>query len=447
MNSNFNFWQAFFRLLHMYAGVFIAPFIFIAALSGLFYAATPQIEQFIYKDVLYIEQSHLKIHPLSQQIEKAKQLLSPTAQITEVRPSPAVNQTTRIIFSDSELELNNEAIFIDPYTLEVKGQLAVYGTSGLLPFRTRLDHLHRDLLLGSWGRFYSELAASWLAILIFTGFFQWYKRHNTVGKNKTNQNNYIKKHSTIGLVLFPLLLFVAVTGLTWSEYAGENIRIFRQTLSWQTPVLATSIKAESTSRMIMHHEDHSMVHNDAPVQVTSSDFDIALDLARKYGIDAAQIQIKPPLDKDQAWSISEIQLHWPTQADRIAIDISNHRVIDKLYFDDYPLIAKLTRWGVDAHIGILFGWINQLILIIYSLALCVMILYAYLAWYKKTNFKQTVIQFSNLFLSVWTNSNMLQRVTLGTILIIFGVLLPLFGFSLIVGLVAIFIGSINERKA
>ena len=172
MNSNFNFWQVFFRLLHMYAGVFIAPFIFIAALSGLFYAATPQIEQFIYKDVLYIEQSHLKINPLSQQIEKARQLLSPTAQITEVRPSPAVNQTTRIIFSDSELKLNNEAIFIDPYTLEVKGQLAVYGTSGLLPFRTRLDHLHRDLLLGSWGRFYSELAASWLAILIFTGFFQ-----------------------------------------------------------------------------------------------------------------------------------------------------------------------------------------------------------------------------------------------------------------------------------
>ena len=446
MILNFNFWQSLFRLLHVYAGIFIAPFILIAALTGFFYAATPQIEQFLYKDVLYIEQTSSKTQPLSLQIEKAKQILSPTSQITEVRPSPAVNQTTRIIFSDPELELQNEAIFIDPYTLEVKGQLAVYGTSGLLPFRTRLDHLHRDLLLGSWGRFYSELAASWLAILIFTGFFQWYKRHNTVGKNKNNQNNYIKKHSTIGLVLFPLLLFVTVTGLTWSEYAGENIRIFRQALSWQTPVLSTSIKAEPTSKRVMHHKDHSMVHNHASVQITSGDFDIALDLARKHGIDASQVQIKPPLEKDQVWSISEIQRSWPTQADSIAIDVSNHSVIDQLYFDDYPLIAKLTRWGVDAHIGILFGWINQFILIIYSLALCIMILYAYLAWYKKTNFKQTVIQFSNLFLSVWTNSNMLQRVTLGTILIIFGVLLPLFGFSLIVGLVAIFIGSINERK-
>ena len=172
----------------------------------------------------------------------------------------------------------------------------------------------------------------------------------------------IQKHSTIGLVFFPLLLFVAVIGLTWSEYAGENIRIFRQALSWQTPVLSTSIKAEPTSKMVMHHEDHSMVHNQASVQVTSGDFDIALDLARKHGIDASQVQIKPPLEKDQVWSISEIQRSWPTQADSIAIDVSNHNVIDQLYFDDYPLIAKLTRWSVDAHIGILFGWINQLIL-------------------------------------------------------------------------------------
>ena len=107
----------------------------------------------------------------------------------------------------------------------------------------------------------------------------------------------------------------------------------------------------------------------------------------------------------------------------------------------------MTRWGVDAHIGILFGWINQLILIIYSLALCVMILYAYLAWYKRISLKQTTIQFSNLFLSTWKSAKTLQRLTLGTILIILGLLLPLFGLSLVVALVAIFISGVKEKKA
>ena len=204
MNLNFNLWQAFFRLVHVYAGIFIAPFIFIAALTGLFYAATPQIEQLIYSEVLYVDhQNHSKIQPLSQQIETAKQSLSSTAQITEVRPSAAPNQTTRVIFSDPKLKQDNEAVFVDPYTLEIKGQLAVYGTSGLLPFRTTLDHLHRDLLLGNWGRFYSELAASWLAILILTGLYQWIKRRKILENKKTIHNKLIQKHSMIGLFLFP----------------------------------------------------------------------------------------------------------------------------------------------------------------------------------------------------------------------------------------------------
>lgn len=443
---NLNFWQTLFRLLHVYAGIFIAPFIFIAALTGFFYAATPQIEKIIYKDILYIEHNDSKTQSLSKQIEKARQFLSPTAQITEVRPAPTENQTTRIIFSDSKFGLQNEALFIDPYTLEVKGQLAVYGTSGLLPFRTKLDHLHRDLLLGSWGRFYSELAASWLAVLIFTGFYQWYNRRKASKKNQNIHIRYIQKHSKIGLALFPLLLFVAVTGLTWSEYAGENIRVFRQALSWQTPVLATSLQTRPESDMIMHHDDHSMIHMQHSPQITPRDFDIALDLARKHGIDASQIQIKPPLDKSQAWSISEIQRNWPTQADSIAIDVSNHKVIDQLYFQDYPLIAKLTRWGVDAHIGILFGWINQLILIIYSFALCAMIFYAYLAWYKKTDFKQSIQQFSVLFINTWRHGNSLQRTTLVTLLTTLGIVLPLLGFSLIMALVAIFIGSIKQKE-
>ena len=76
------------------------------------------------------------------------------------------------------------------------------------------------------------------------------------------------------------------------------------------------------------------------------------------GLDADQIQIKPPLNKDQAWSISEIQRHSLTQADSISIDVP-----------------------------------NQLVLIISSLVLCVMILYASFAWYKRTDFKQTSKQF------------------------------------------------------
>lgn len=75
-----------------------------------------------------------------------------------------------------------------------------------------------------------------------------------------------------------------------------------------------------------------------------------------------------------AWAVSEIRRRWPTEADSIAIDLRNNKVIDHLHFKDFPIAAKLTRWGVDAHIGVLFGWVNQVILMIYALALCFLIL-------------------------------------------------------------------------
>lgn len=111
MSPTSSFWRSLFRLIHIYAGIFIAPFIFVAAFTGLLYAITPQLEQFIYKDVLNVQPLN-QIYPLSQQIESARKVMPATAKITEVRPSPSPVQTTRVIFSDHTHHLNNEAILL-----------------------------------------------------------------------------------------------------------------------------------------------------------------------------------------------------------------------------------------------------------------------------------------------------------------------------------------------
>lgn len=80
-----------------------------------------------------------------------------------------------MMFSDPQLGASKtRAIFIDPVTLAAKGDMTVYGTSGILPFRTWLDDLHRGLLLGDAGRVYSELAASWLWVAALGGVVLWF---------------------------------------------------------------------------------------------------------------------------------------------------------------------------------------------------------------------------------------------------------------------------------
>lgn len=79
--------------------------------------------------------------------------------------------------------------------------------------------------------------------------------------------------------------------------------------------------------------------------------------------------------------MNEIDRRWPTQVDAVAIDGATMQVVDRTRFADFPLMAKLTRWGVDFHMGILFGLANQLLLVGFGCALCVTIGVGYRLWW------------------------------------------------------------------
>lgn len=445
MPQSANFWRDLFRLIHIYAGILIAPFIFIAAFTGFLYVSSPQIEQYIYKEQLFVQSENIPAQQLSLQIKAAQALIPESAKITEVRPAPTSNQTTRVIYSDPVENISNQAIFVNPYTLELKGQLPVYGTSGVLPFRTLIDQFHSNLLLGDYGRLYSELAASWLAILSLSGLYHWYKRRKHLKQIATPRNTLLKWHSSLGIILFPLLLIVAITGLTWSKWTGENIRILRQALSWQTPVLITSISNNKKSVDIhAHHHTDMQQMNHQPL-IKAEDFDQALQIARQHGIHSSQLQIKPPTTIDTAWTVSEIRRRWPTEADSISIDLQSNKVVDHLKFDDFPVAAKLTRWGVDAHIGVLFGWVNQLLLMIYAIALCTLIVIAFWLWSRTFNLKQTTINLVKQSLQLWKNGNLKQKISLVISLFILLICLPTLAISLIVAIAFIMIQQHKSR--
>jgi hypothetical protein len=84
------------------------------------------------------------------------------------------------------------------------------------------------------------------------------------------------------------------------------------------------------------------------------------------------VEIRPASRVDQAWTVTEIDRRWPTQVDAVAVDPHSLKVLDSTLFGDFPLMAKLTRWGVDFHMGILFGLANHLLLIrVWRCAVCV----------------------------------------------------------------------------
>ncbi|MGO2536266.1 MAG: PepSY domain-containing protein, partial [Brachybacterium tyrofermentans] len=95
------------------------------------------------------------------------------------------------------------------------------------------------------------------------------------------------------------------------------------------------------------------------------------------------VEIRPPADAGSAWVVEEIQRSYPTKVDAIAIDGSTLEVVDRTDFAEADLAAKLTRWGIDLHMGSMFGLVNQIVLFVIASAVVAMIIWGYLMWWQR----------------------------------------------------------------
>lgn len=424
--------------LHFYIGLFVGPFILIAALTGTLYVLTPQLENAYYHETLTTS-SQGPTQPLAAQIKAAQASLPQNLTLFAVRPAPQPGTTTRVMFLDPAAKLSGaSAVFVDPVTLRITGHLPVYGTSGILPLRMNLDFLHRQLLQGEWGRYYSELAASWLWISALGGLYLWWhggKKNQAEFAARTPHLRQRRRHTQIGLVIILGLIFFSATGLTWSKWAGGNIAQLRAQIGWVTPSVSLNLTPAHTQAMAQ--DPHAAHHGTGAMQAnterqalwTPQQFDQVLATARAAGIEAGKLEIKPPKSSHQAWFVREIDRSWPTQVDSVAVDPHQMKVISQARFADFPLIAKLIRWGIDAHMGVLFGWPNQLLLAAFGIALCVMIILGYRMWWLR---RPAAGPTAKPLLQAWAKLSNTQKSISAILALVLGWSLPVLGVSLII---------------
>jgi uncharacterized iron-regulated membrane protein len=189
----------------------------------------------------------------------------------------------------------------------------------------------------------------------------------------TGRSRTLSRHGALGAWLLLGSLFLSATGLTWSTYAGENVSALRAALGWSTPSLQTAVGGEHAG-----HAPAGIVALVDPALVDS-----VLATSRAAGIDAGRIEIAFPAEPGAAWTVSEIKRSWPTEVDAVSVDPTTGAVVDEVRFAEYPLMAKLTRWGIDAHVGVLFGWVNQLVLVAFGLGLITLIVLGYRMWWSR----------------------------------------------------------------
>lgn len=378
--------------LHFYAGLLVGPFILVAAVTGGLYVFTPQLERVVHRSVVTVPATEHQV-PLSAQMQAAVAAHRQNPHVAAVRPATRPGDTTRVLFDDPGLgESERTAVFVNPGSGAVTGELTVYGSSGSLPVRAWLDSLHRDLHLGTAGRWYSELAASWLWVVAAGGLVLWWSRvrrrhaswsamRQIVGTPQRTpaRGSLVARHAALGTWLLPCLLFLSATGLTWSQYAGENVTSLRERLGWQTPAVSTSASPASAAHAEhMGHAAHGMSSGAALGQM-----DDVVAAARRAGIDSQMIEVSIPSKPGGAWKVAEYDRRWPTQVDAVALDPHTLAVSDRADFATFPLAAKLAQWGIAAHMGVLFGLANQVLLAAVAACLVLTVIRGYRMWWRR----------------------------------------------------------------
>ena len=422
--------------LHFYAGVLVAPFLLVAAASGFLYAASFQAEKIIYSHEMTVPVGDDKL-PISEQVAAARKA-HPEGTISAVRPSPEDNATTRVMIAGAPGIAPDDtlAVFVDPYTAKVRGALEQYGSTGALPLRTWIDEFHRNLHLGENGRLYSELAASWLWVIAGGGLVLWFARRRSQRKVRgtSGRRRTLGLHGTVGVWAAAGFIFLSATGLTWSTYAGANVDVLRTSLGQTTPSVSSAASGE--------HAEHGAGAAAGDID-SGAGLDEILAAARAKGL-GDPVEIVPPADASSTYVVKQVQRSWPEKQDAVAVDPTTAKVTDELRFADYPVLAKLTRWGIDAHTGVLFGLANQIALMALAASLILLIVLGYRMWWlrgRTSGFGRPIPR------GAWQQVPPQILVPAMAVVAVLGYYVPLLGIPLAVFIgVDVLLGEIAHRK-
>ncbi|MEV0453892.1 PepSY-associated TM helix domain-containing protein [Catellatospora methionotrophica] len=368
------------RRLHFYAGILVAPFLLVVALTGLAYAFTPQFDQIAYHDQLHVDTVGATRLPLSQQVNAAQQVV-PGGTLVAVHPAAEPDATTKVEFALPELGENQRTVYIDPYTAQVRGMLTTW--FGATPVTTWLDQMHANLNLGEPGSIYSELAASWLWVLVLGGVILWWRHQRgrrtarrlllaEPGAKGVRRTRSL--HAATGIWLSAFLLVLSATGLTWSQYAGANFSALRSTLNSDSIPLKTSLDGAASPDTGTHHGGQTG-------HISGADLDAIAAASAKSGL-SGPTTITPG-ETGQAWTIEQVDNTWPLRKDKIAVHPTTGQVVDTVTWADQPLLSKLTTIGIQLHMGVLFGLPNQIALALIAAGLVTVIVWGYRMWWRR----------------------------------------------------------------
>jgi uncharacterized iron-regulated membrane protein len=410
---------------HFYAGLFVLPFILSLSVTGSIYLFKPQIDR--WEERAFRDLGTQGAVSADQQLA-AVRVAFPVASFNNYRlpEHPGDAAMVQIGLKDGA----KREVYVSP-----KGKVL-----GTLEPDARISEtvarIHGTLLLGTWGDWLVELAASWTIVMILSGLYLWWPRPFTLAgtfwpRLSLRGRPLLKDfHRVIGFWIAGLVLIMLASGLPWAGAWGGAFKWVRTELGLVQGPQTWKIGANAG------HGEHDHAAMAMPMPVTmvpvaqTEGLPLSVFVAKAQGEHMAYpVVVLPPHAQQRfgpptgnVWTVKSETQNRPLVR-QVTYDPFNGEEVGRSGFADKHVIDRIVNTGIAWHEGQLFGLANQLMGVVTALALIAISILGVVMWLKRR-------PKGELGAPPPMSGGQLRWAI--TAVIFLGLLLPLFGASLIV---------------
>lgn len=417
--------------LHFYAALFITPLLITLTISGIGFLFFQEVENNIYKTEFFGDSPVKEHQSLNQAVDQVEDkfdgfYISKVSILEEPYNS-------RITLDD--MAGNQRYVFLDQNNQIVADQNAKHTYANVV------RNIHSSLFTeNTFINYLVELTACWTIFMILSGTYMLIKKK--LIRNKSNRLRFQKWHATLGIIIAIPVFVLVLTGLPWSGFMGAKIasvmdnsgELGQSELAVnppksdvnEIPWATRKNKQPESESGSAHHGSGEMPRTDIKKQIS---IDKVVAEAQKDGI-TKPFSIVYPTSEEAAFTVSKGSNTGVTGLDvspyheqTLYIDQYNGKDLGKVKYQEYGIIGKWFTWGIPLHEGHLFGIANKVINLLVCIALLAVVGLGLTSWIKKMKATQIKIP---------KRVKKPMSIPLVIILVILGILMPLFGFSLII---------------
>jgi uncharacterized iron-regulated membrane protein len=435
---------------HFYAGLLVIPFMLILATTGIIYLFKPQLDAAMYHNLMFVQPSTTAI-PFTQQIQSAQRAFS-GATVSQVMPNVAPDRSSEVLLTTADQQ--NLRVFVNPHNGQTLGALDEKNN-----LQAIVRKIHGELLIGDTGSYLVELAVCWTLVLLISGLYLWIPRNRfsvmgTLLPRLWSQNKRVfwrDLHAVPGFYGILLIGFLILTGLPWTAFWGNTFSKVMGTFPAQmwddvpkSTVLTGSLNQNSQvvpwaaeqipmlQSTVPGHSNHlgqtgAIVPANGIVENTLVNLNSMIALAQSKGAPPG-FSMTLPDGETGVYTVSAFP-NDPTQEVTMHIDQYSGKVLADVRWKDYGLVSKAVEMGTAIHMGKMFGWVNQFVMLIAALIAILLSITGSVMWWQRRPKEAGLLGAPAMppYVQSW-------RVPLAIVAVL-GLAFPLVGLSLVIVLV------------